>query len=105
MPSLIALLSAVLAVIFSNVCRPFSLFAMRSMSSIHRRHPILVLLPGIFIPIFLLFFFSLAISSIIVAYCSIDGTPSFMLSSILIYLVIPSLFCFCNGQGLRGHHQ
>ena len=39
---------AVLTVIFSSVCNYFSLSAMRSTSSIHRRHPILVLLPGIF---------------------------------------------------------
>ena len=57
---------------------------MRSTSSIHRRHPILVFLPGICIP---MGFFSLAISSISVAYCSTDRTS---LSFILISLVIPS---------------
>ena len=64
-PNTIWYLFAVLTVMFNSVCKSFSLSAMRSTSSIHRRHPILVLLPGISIPM-LVFSFSLAISSIIV---------------------------------------
>ena len=49
-PNTIWYLFAVLTVMFNSVCKSFSLSAMRSTSSIHRRHPILVLPPGIFIP-------------------------------------------------------
>ena len=49
-PNTIWYLFAVLTVMFNSVCKYFSLSAMRSTSSIHRRHPILVLLPGISIP-------------------------------------------------------
>ena len=56
-PNIIWYLFAVLTVIFSNVCKSFSLSAMRSTSSIHRKHPILVLLLGIFIPILFFMFY------------------------------------------------